>query len=393
MAKEIYIRGVITPNEYKEDEKLIGNNDTYSYADLVSDIGEDTDGTIYIDSPGGMVEEGLKMYQHLKNLNFDTVAINASSIASILFLSGKNRKVSSNAEMIIHNAWIHGEEINDLTINANVLDELKTEFEKMDSELVAIYKNETGLDESKLLALMAVDTDIASQAVELGFANSIYKEESEPRKAMNKYIMFNLKSVEMANENQEERLNAIEKVLSKVSNVVTALFGAKAMVETLEDGTELYIFSEDGEFAGKKAVLAEGGEPTESLAPAGTHKLRDGREIVVGEGGMIESVKEAPNVDEMEASIIAMEEEKKELMNAKAEIEEKLNAMAKAKEESEENFKTQIEEITKELKALKEETIGTVEEDIQPKAMSKEEFSKLSVSEKFKLNLMAKAGN
>ena len=387
MAKEIYIKGVISPDEYKEDTKLIGENETYSYNDLIRDLEDDTEGTIYIDSVGGMVEEGMKMYEHLNGLNFDTVAISASSIASIIFLAGKKRSVSPNAEMIIHNAWIHGEEIGELQLNANVLQELTAEFEKLDTQLVSIYHDKTGMSETKLLALMSQDTDIASQAIELGFADSLYQEDSKPIRALNTYIMFNLKSVEMANEKQEERLNAIEKLLGKVVN----FFKAKAMVETLEDGTEIYVFSEDGEFVGKKAVLAEDGQPTETLAPAGTHRLRDGREIVVGEGGMIEAVKEAANIEEMESSLLSMEKEKEELMQAKAEIEEKLNAMAKAKEDSEANFKTQIEEIAKELKALKEEAIGEIEDKAKATVISQEDFNNLSVSERFKLKLMAKA--
>lgn len=390
MAKEIYISGVITPDEYKEEQKLVGANDTYSFKDLLADLGEDTEGTIYIDSVGGMVEEGMRIYDHLNSLNFNTVAISASSIASIIFLAGKKRYVAPNAEMIIHNAWIHGEELGEMNLNANVLAELKEEFEKLDSQLVKIYNEKTGQSESKLLALMAVETDIATQAVELGFAHAIYEKESEPKKAMNKYIMFNLKSVEMASEKQEERLNGIEKLLNKISNSVANLWKAKAMLETLEDGTELFIYSEDGEFAGKKAVLAENGEPTETLAPAGTHKLNDGREIVVGEGGVIEAVAEAPNVEEMEGRINAMEEEKKELMAVNEQLKEEVKALKKDKEDSEANFKSQFDEIKAELKAMKEETIGEVDKKSK-NVISKEDFDKLTTSEKFRMNLMAKA--
>lgn len=391
MAKDIYITGVIAPDELKQDEKLIGKNESYSFADLVSDVGEETEGTVYIDSIGGMVEEGMKIYNFLNDRNFNTVALSASSIASVVFLAGKQRKVAKNAQMIIHNAWIHGEEVGELTLNANILESLKQEFEKMDSQIVAIYHEKTKIPESKLLALMAVDTDIASQAVELGFAQGYYEEDLKPAKALNKFIMFNLKSVEMANEKQEERLTAIEKVLAKISNYATALFGAKAMVESLEDGTQIYVFSEDGEYVGKKAVLASDGQPTETVAPVGTHRLNDGREIVVGEGGIISEVKES-SMSEMEDSIAKLEEEKTALMQAKADIEAKLNAMAKAKEDSEANFKAQIEEITKEVKALKSETIGKIEEE-KPKAMTQEEFAKLPASEKFRLQLMAKAKN
>jgi hypothetical protein len=40
---------------------------------------------VIIDSPGGSVEEGFKIYDKLKSLNINTTAITANSIASIIF--------------------------------------------------------------------------------------------------------------------------------------------------------------------------------------------------------------------------------------------------------------------------------------------------------------------
>jgi ATP-dependent protease ClpP protease subunit len=395
MAKDIYITGVIAPDELKQDEKLIGQNESYSYQDLLNDIGEDTEGTVYINSIGGMVEEGMLMYELLNKLNFNTVALSASSIASVVFLAGKQRKVARNAQMIIHNAWMHGEEVGDLTLNANTLEALKQEFDKMDGEIIAIYEEKTKLSASKLLALMAVDTDIASQAVELGFANGYYEEDKKPARAMNKFIMFNLKSVEMATEKQEERLTAIEKILNKISRYATAaFFGVNQITESVVDGPELYVFSDNDDYVGKRVVVSENGEPTEQVAPVGTHELVSGKTIVVGEGGIISEVKAAPVAasmdDEKDEAIAKLEEEKMALVNAKTEMEEKMSAMAKAKEDSEANFKVKIEEIMKEVKALKLETIGVIE-DKKPKAMTQADFAKLTVSEKFRINLMAKA--
>jgi ATP-dependent protease ClpP protease subunit len=395
MAKDIYITGVIAPDELKQDEKLIGQNESYSYQDLLNDIGEDTEGTVYINSIGGMVEEGMLMYELLNKLNFNTVALSASSIASVVFLAGKQRKVARNAQMIIHNAWMHGEEVGDLTLNANTLEALKQEFDKMDGEIIAIYEEKTKLSASKLLALMAVDTDIASQAVELGFANGYYEEDKKPARAINKFIMFNLKSVEMATEKQEERLTAIEKILNKISRYATAaFFGVNQITESVVDGPELYVFSDNDDYVGKRVVVSENGEPTEQVAPVGTHELVSGKTIVVGEGGIISEVKAAPVAasmdDEKDEAIAKLEEEKMALVNAKTEMEEKMNAMAKAKESGEATFKAKIEEIMKEVKALKSETIGVIE-DKKPKAMTQADFAKLTPSEKFRQNLMAKA--
>ncbi len=387
--KEIYINGVITSDETKPELMDSGEEELYSFNDLLAQLDGDTEGKIFIDSVGGMVEEGMKIYDFLKKGDFETVAINASSIASVIFLAGKKRAIRNGASMIIHNAWIKGEEIAEMNLNANTLEELREEFQKIDAEIIAIYKDVTGLSESKLLALMAAETDIAKDALDLGFATEVMEEEQPEMSFKNtkkNFIMYNQKSITMANEKQEERLNAIEKLMGKVVN----FFKAKSMVETLEDGTELFVFSEDGEFVGKKAVIADGGEPTETLAPAGTHKLRDGREIVVGEGGVIEAVTEAPDPEDMEAKIAAMEEEKEEMAKAKEELENKLDAMAKAKEDKESEFKNKLDEISKELKAMKEQTIGNIDDE-EETSMTTEDFAKLSTAEKFKLQLMNKA--
>jgi len=83
-VKEIFIRGVITPQEFEQDFED-SSLPTYSYDDLVRDLQGVSEATVFIDSVGGMVEEGMKMYNLLKGLDITTVSINASSIASIVF--------------------------------------------------------------------------------------------------------------------------------------------------------------------------------------------------------------------------------------------------------------------------------------------------------------------
>jgi len=404
--KEIYINGIITASEYQNE---FDDEQGYSFEDLKREIGDEVEVTIYIDSPGGMVEEGLKIYDYLKQRKVKTIALNASSIASIIFLAGEERLISPSAQMIIHNAWLRGNEIDDdMIVNANNLEELRQEFEKIDAELVEIYKEATGLRETKLLALMAEDTDIAEQAIELGFANGIYTEDKERNKEKAKCVMFNahymamsnkekliLNNDNMANEATNDKLNAIEKALKGLSNMI---FGsAKNMAVELEDGTQIFVFSEDGEFEGKRAVIAdEDGRPTEENAPEGTHTLRDGRQIVVGEGGIIQAVEEAPDAEAMEKERQAMEDEKKMLMEEKEALQAKVEAMNAEMEEKEKSYKDQFNALAKEIKALKEEVIGEANEiENKTKAVveDKEEWGKLSVSEKFRRRMVAKAQN
>jgi hypothetical protein len=255
---------------------------------------------------------------------------------------------------------------------------------------------------------MAEDTDIAEQAIDLGFATGIYEEKKERSKAQARCVMFNahylalskkeepnLNNDNMANEATNDKLNAIEKALKGLSNMI---FGsAKNMAVELEDGTQIFVFSEDGEFEGKRAVIAdEDGRPTEENAPAGTHTLRDGRQIVVGEGGIIQAVEEAPDAEAMEKEMEAMEEEKKMLMEEKEALQAKVEAMNAEMEEKEKSYQDQFNALAKEIKALKEEVIGEANE-IETKAKAvveeNEDWSKLSVSEKFRRRMVAKAQN
>ena len=144
-------------------------------------------------------------------------------------------------------------------------------------------------------------------------------------------------------------LDRIAKGMDAMSARLKAMGASKAMTLELADGqTKLYIFSEDGELAGKSAVIATPeGEPTEQPAPAGTHPLADGRSLVVGEGGVIESVQEAAapapsedmaaltaERDALTARITAMDEEQKKkesemlaLQTANAEMAASLQAL------------------------------------------------------------------
>jgi len=405
--QSVYINGIITKDEFKQEHK---NEETFSFNDLVNQLDGAKEALVYINSPGGMIEEGLRIYHHLSKINVHTIAFNASSIASIIFLAGKKRFIANEAEMIIHNAWIKGEDFGDLTLNANSLTMLKNEFEKMDAVLVDIYKSCTGIEETKLLSLMAVDTDVASEAIQLGFATDIYEEKKVRHIASNRVIMYNQisketflnhKSNKMANEQTEARLNAFEKLLNGVKSIF--INSVKNMVVKLQDDVELYVFSEDGEFEGKRAVLADDGIPTEENAPSGTHILEDGREIVVGENGIIESISEVVDVqatlqakeEEMktlEAAKKAIEYEKEKAVSLNAELQARVEALEAQNKADKEEAQAKVNELSEQFAVLQKEVLGKeLKLDDKIKAMSQEDISNMSVSDRFRLSQINKA--
>lgn len=184
--------------------------------------------------------------------------------------------------------------------------------------------------------------------------------------------------IEMAMKS-EERISAMERAVNALKAWVKG--SVKAMSVTLADGAQIFVYSEDGEFEGKKAVLMENGEPTETPAPAGSHALQDGREIVVGEGGIIQEVKEATagmSEEEMQALIAqkeqemaaAMEEEKKQLAAAYEEKEKALRA----------EFSEQLEKVTNELAEIKAMVPG--EKPKAKAATDSEEWAKMTPSQR-----------
>ena len=175
---------------------------------------------------------------------------------------------------------------------------------------------------------------------------------------VDRYKDLIINSIQMAeNSPNNEKLNSLEKGLNKL---FAFLKGAqKNMVVSVDGGeTQLYIFSEDGEVEGKKAVVAEDGEPTETPAPAGQHTLSDGRTITVGEGGIIQSVAEAQAMygeDEMKAAVAAKEEEMKAIVEEK---EKALQAFKAETQKKETEFADMLKALKSEVAELKEVVPG-----------------------------------
>lgn len=188
------------------------------------------------------------------------------------------------------------------------------------------------------------------------------------------------KSIKMS-----EKVTALEKRI----NALAAKFGLvapKAMLVPLEGGeTELFIYSEDGELAGKRAVLAEGGEPTETPAPAGTHTLRDGREIVIGEGGIVESVSESPAAMQ-EEELSAAKEELAAAKDELAAMSEELTALKAQKANDDAETAETLKAMAAEIGELKNVVPGDPDDaqlaNVKAMREQKEKFEKMKPSER-----------
>ena len=326
---------------------------------------------ITFDSIGGDVVQGFEIYDLLKQVGrttkLTTIAQRADSIASVGFLAGSVRKAVRGCSFLIHSAWLSPTDLDpEVRLNELTLDEIKKVNQTADSQILAVYAEVAGRQiAGQLSDLMKKETKLsAEELLRLNFATEIIDgaPDTQARRAIAyNSLAFNIETA--AAEAAEKELNLkqeamdntlldrIAKGMDAMSARLKAMGASKAMTLELADGQKLYIFSEDGELAGKSAVIATPeGEPTEQPAPAGTHNIADGRSIVVGEGGMIESVSEAAPApapepsedmaaltaerDELTARITAMDEEQKmkeaemvALQTANAEMASSLQAL------------------------------------------------------------------
>jgi ATP-dependent protease ClpP protease subunit len=400
--KTLKIEGVISRKQ--DADKLAKGEKYFSLEDLESFLAMNGDEPfeVEIDSPGGSVEEGFRIYNALKGLGVTTTAITANSIASVIFLAGTVRKVMPNSEIIIHNAWVEADAFSGEKLNFHTLNALTELFAETDMKILAVYTHVTGhANASTLLAYMAEDKNIGGQmAVDLGFATELVDSQTKINAFKNKVLTFSQNQIELINNNQqenemktEEKLNAFEKVLGTLKNLFKVQM--KNMAVSTQDGVALFIAgAEDGELVGKTVYLAEEGLPTEALAPEGVHILADGTSITVGADGVISEavapVAAADPLEEMDAlkaALAAMEEEKTKAYEDKEKLENKVKAM----QANENAQKKALNDLALEFAQLKNQILGDPDANKKAPVFTSEEYSKLPVSEKIRLRAMAKA--
>ena len=249
----------------------------------------------HVDSPGGDVFAGYAIYNLLnsfdKPIEFNILGMCGSIMTLIVGAKGKDAKVVMNKEVgqfMIHNAWSFacGDQ-NDLRKRADELDEIK-------EVILNVYEKRTGLGREKLTQMMDEETYMSPQeALDYGFVDET--REMLRAVALDRYRNFKQKLTdnEMSQSNKFSVL--MKDFFTKTAKILNGedLPTPKSMLIALEDDTQLYIYTEDDEFVGKKVVLAdEEGNPTDQAPPNGEHRLKDGRMITV-QDGMITEIKEA----------------------------------------------------------------------------------------------------
>lgn len=176
--KYLYIYGAIYEGEI--DLKYVQS--------VVDSLEKDEELTVYINSPGGSVFEGLAIFNILAPLKPTVKVIGlAASMASVIACAGKVM-IADSAFMMIHNPWTVS--IGDAEYHKKVTNELQ----KIQAEIKKIYIAKTGKAEEELTAIMDQDTYLnAQECLNLKLADEIYKpnEKEIKQMAINQFVAFN----------------------------------------------------------------------------------------------------------------------------------------------------------------------------------------------------------
>lgn len=170
--------------EVKDDEATISILDVIGYdywsgegvtakriAGALRSIGKDKPVTVYINSPGGDMFEGLAIYsllqEHKAKVTVKVLAL-AASAASIIAMGADEIHMSRSSFFMIHNAWVVA------AGNKNELREVADWLDPFDMAMADIYADRTGLDIKEITRAMDKESWIgASESVELGYADSV----------------------------------------------------------------------------------------------------------------------------------------------------------------------------------------------------------------------------
>lgn len=280
-------------------------------AEKVTKLAEGEEVELVIDSPGGDVAAGWRIYDTLRQLEGHPIKARVvgvcASMATIVLVAAEKsaREAFPNSTYCVHNpelCWLNIDIPARLTSDA--LDNLAEDVKKHAAELlaeqqkmVATLSERTGYDLEKMQALMDEDKMItADAALAVGLISNIL-----PPKSASK----------------QNKMSKFSKIAALAAQLV-AVLKMSAMVLTTVDGEELRVEREEGDIQVGDVVTS----------PDGVYVLTDGRTVTV-EGGVITNIapKEGdPDPNEQNKEV---EELRKEVEELKKQLDEAKSANAK----------------------------------------------------------------
>ncbi len=169
MTTQIFLYGQIGDQAAGLDAKTITDQVRSATGDL----------TVFINSTGGLIFDGLPIYEALRSYTGGQVIIQidgfALSMASLIAMAGNRIVMASSAMMMIHRPW------DSAFGNAADMRAKADQVEKIEEQLIAIYAARSGMTPANVAALMAAETWFtAEEALAAGLITEI----SEPMRAV-----------------------------------------------------------------------------------------------------------------------------------------------------------------------------------------------------------------
>lgn len=318
------------------DEDVVESFTAVDMAVFLSANNMDSSHTINIKSGGGYVEEGFEIYDMLRSSgkHITTVAQQADSIASVIFLAGDIRKMSKNAKPLIHFPFLENFFIDRAT--AQDFAEIHKGIKSLENKILSIYIERTGANKQTLELIMSKNESIdATLFHKLGFATELTDSE-----VVNQYKAV-AKSI---NNNSQMDKKELTSWLTKLEDMIKNLVKSKVknLAIMLEDGsTVVHIQTEEESAKVGDTVWMD--EEYTVAAPDATHVLENGLQVVTVDGVITEIIepvakKDDEDVEALKAENETLKAEIETLKASKAEAENKLQSFAKAKAENEKSL-------------------------------------------------------
>ena len=136
--------------------------------------------TVRINSPGGAADEGIAIYNLLKNHSGEVTTINdslAASAASVIFLGGSKRLMGDGSRVMIHRAM--GVAFG----NSDELRKTLQALESYDASLLDIYSQYLTEDKTAIEAMLSAETWFGvDEAIAAGLATARYGKDKDDKK-------------------------------------------------------------------------------------------------------------------------------------------------------------------------------------------------------------------
>jgi ATP-dependent Clp endopeptidase proteolytic subunit ClpP len=196
---------------------------------------------VEINSPGGSVMEGTRIYNALREMSARGVTVEttvnglAASMGSVILMAGDKRKMTKVSQIMIHEAsttaWGDSRA---MKRNADLL-------ESISSEIADIYAERTGGDKDAIRNLMYAETWMnADKAIELGFIDEVLDYNKKEPKAQ----AFDIKTEKPENNHMKilsklfpnnDQVAEIEAQIAENDNLRNEVSELQAKIESLKD--------------------------------------------------------------------------------------------------------------------------------------------------------------